>query len=128
MAIAASDKVLIGTDETTGSTIANNATSTSSVTDLLADDASSGEAWLFVKFTGGGTTGTLDIYIDPERTSSTSYNAPATAVSIPPISGTQTLPYGPYPVPRYGQVRATNNGTGGNLTNVFVCLKVFKYS
>ena len=67
MAIAASDKVLIGTDETTGSTIANNATSTSSVTDLLADDASSGEAWLFVKFTGGGTTGTLDISRDTGR-------------------------------------------------------------
>lgn len=119
---------LIGTSQGSPlSSIANNATSTSSVTDFCGS-AAAGEGMLFVQFTGAGTTGTFDIYLDPEPDGSGGFSAPAVTISIPPISGAQKLGYGPYPLARYGQLRATNNGTGGNLTNIYIELQVNRFS
>jgi len=119
---------LIGTSQGSPlSSIANNATSTSAVTEF-GSSSSAAEGMLFVQFTGAGTSGSFDITIDPEPDSSGGFSAPAVTISIPPISGAQKLGYGPYPLARWGQVRAANNGTGGNLTNIYIEMQVNRFS
>jgi hypothetical protein len=128
MALARSTGVFLGTDESTGVTIANNATTTGSEVDLLGDNTSVGDAWFYAVFTGAGTTGTLDLKFNPRRVSGQAYSKVNFEISIPPISGAQKIPLGKRPVSRYMNIEAKNNGTGGNLTNVTIGYELEKAS
>lgn len=128
MSLARATGVFIGTDESTGVTIANNASSTGSEVTMLADDTSAGMMNLFLVFTGAGTTGTLDIYLNQRRVTGQSYEGPNPTISVKPISGTAKYPIGTFPVSRYMNARILNNGTGGNVTNVTLGYEIFKAS
>jgi hypothetical protein len=128
LAIARSTGALIGTSESVGATIANNATTVGAEVDLLGDNTSVGDAWLYVVFTGVGTTGTLDLKFNPIRVSGQAYSKVAFEVSVAPINGTQKIPLAKRPISRYMNCEAKNSGTGGNLTNVAVLYELEKVS
>ena len=135
MAIARSTGAFIGTNTSTGDTIANNATDGGNGNvDLLGDNASTGEVEIYVCFTGAGSTGTLDITIIPgwEATSGTppaiEFARLAKQYQISATSGTQKFYLCRLPASRFMAVQALNNGTGGNLTNVSVLYALTKYS
>jgi len=129
MTIARSTGVFLGTDETTGVTIANNTTTTSSEIDLLADNASDGEVDLFLKFTSTVTAGTIDVAIWPSRLITKSYPDQAPLVmSVAPINGTQSIFIGRFKAARYMTASVRNNATGANATNVLLGYELFKYT
>ena len=126
MTIARSTGVFIGTDDSTGSTIANNATTVGSEVDVLGGTNSMGEMNAFLCFTGSGTTGTVDVKINVTRTTGVVYSQAAFSYSFAPISGTQKIPLGRIAAGRYMNAEVKNNGTGGNITNVTVGYELFK--
>jgi hypothetical protein len=129
MTIARSTGVFLGTDETTGITIANNATSTSSELDLLGDNASDGEIDLFLKFTSTVTAGTLDVTIYPSRLTTKTYPDEAPLIlSVVPINGTKSVFIGRFKVARFMNASVKNNATGANATNVLLGYELFKYT
>ncbi|MDE2095651.1 MAG: hypothetical protein KGL39_00210 [Patescibacteria group bacterium] len=134
MAIARSRGALIGTDETTGVTLANNGTAytnAGSVTtdiDMLGDDKSIGDVWLYVVFTSTVTAGTLDLTISSHRNTALGYVKTNPDVQIAPINGTQKIPLGKRPCERYLAVKALNNATGANITNLSVLYTLEKLS
>lgn len=129
MTIARSTGVFIGTDETTGVTIATTATTTSSEIDILGDNASDGELDLYVKFTSTVTAGTIDVAIWPSRLTTKAYPDQAPLVlSVAPINGTQSVFIGRFKTARFMTASVKNNGTGANATNVLLAYELFKYS
>lgn len=129
MTVARTAGVFIGTDETTGVTIATTANSTSSEIDLLGDNASEGWIQLYLKFTSTVTAGSMDVVIYPSRVTTKAYpdQAPIVA-SFAPISGTQSIYCGQFRVSRYMTAKVTNNATGANATNVTLGYELFKES
>ena len=129
MPVARSAKVIIGTDETTGVTIADAATETSSEVDLLGDDISMGQANFYVKKTGTGTTASgLRVRILPSRISGQNYDDQPPAANIitkTPVSGTENIFLGTFIVSRFAVVEVRNT-SGASMTNVFVAAEVFK--
>ncbi len=133
MTIARSAGVLIGTDETTGVTIGNNATTSSSETDILGADDCVGEINLFLKFTSTVAVGTVDVSLYHSRVAGQAYSEkPILVASVAPINGTQkvqcNVPYKRLEVGRYITASVKNNATGANITNVLVGYELFKVS
>lgn len=128
MSIARSTLAFIGTSETTGDTIANNATDAGAEVDVLGDNTSTGEIELYLSFTSTVTAGTLDITVNKRRVSGQNYQGLAANFSVTPINGTQLVPLGRYSASRYMQVSVLNNATGASATNVFVGGELFKFS
>lgn len=128
MAIARSTGAFIGTDESTGATIANNATEIGSEVDVLGDDASAGDLELFLVFTSTVIAGTVDVRINKRRVTGQAYQKTSFERSVAPINGTQKIPLGRVPASRYMSVDVRNNATGANATNVFVGYELTKLS
>lgn len=129
MTIARSAGVFLGTDETTGVTIANNATSTSSEIDLLGNDTSEGRIRLYLKYTGTAAAGSIDVTLYPSRVTTKSYSAQQPLAGSPiPINGTESIFLGDFPVSRYMTVSVKNNAVGASLTNVLLGYELFKVS
>jgi hypothetical protein len=128
MAIARSNVALLGTDETTGDTIANNATDNGSEVDVLGDNTSAGELEVYIVFTSTVAVGTLDITVNKRDHTTQAYKKLSADFSIAPINGTQKIPLGRFSASRYMQVDVKNNATGANATNVFVGGELFKFS
>lgn len=126
MSIARTEGVFVGTDETTGVTIANNASSTGSEVTLFADNTTAGWLIVFLKFTSTVTAGTLDIWINNRRVTGQDYENVNPTITIKPINGTAKYILGVFPASRYMNVRVLNNGTGANATNVTVGFELFK--
>lgn len=120
MAIARSTLTFTGTDETTGSTIANNGTDTGSELDLLGDNVSTGKLELYLVFTSTVTVGSIDVRFNPRRVTGQAYTARAWMFQVPPINGAQKLYLGTIDAPRYANVEVKNNATGASATNVSV--------
>src|SRR4029077_5231557 len=123
MSIARSVGALKGTDETTGVTIATTQTDTGAVTDLLGDNASAGVIWLYLVFTSTVTAGDVDVRFNAAKrlnSGTEEYVKTSYEVKVAPINGTQKIPLGPRPCPRYASVDVLNNATGANATNVSV--------
>jgi hypothetical protein len=120
---------LVGTDETTGVTIASNATTTGSEVDLFGNATSSGDFALYLKFTSTVTSGTLDVTIYPGRVTGQDYadQAPLVA-SFSPINGTQKCFIGWFKAARFYVGSVKNNGTGANATNVTLGWELHQYS
>lgn len=128
MAIARTTGALIGTNETTGDTIANNATDSGSQVDVLGNDTSVGEAEFFLCATSTVTAGTIDIYINKQRVSGAGYSKLSPDYQVTPINGTIKYPLGRRAVSRYMSAKIINNATGANLTNVFLGYELFTAS
>lgn len=130
MTIARTRTVRIGTDETTGVTIATTANSETSEIDWAGNDTSVVELNLWLKFTSTVTAGSVDIAIRTrQNTSGAAFgdNNPLT-VAYAPINGTQNIYVGRFWVSRYGTIRVLNNATGANATNVLVVEEKYVYS
>lgn len=131
MTIAIADVVAIGTDETTGATIANNATSTSGELDLAGAADTLVEVDVFLKFTSTVTAGLLVVTLQPRRATGGGDFGDASPLvfSAPPINGTRRVWLGRVSLnARYATVAVLNSATGANATNVFVNLKVARIS
>ncbi len=129
MAIARSTLAFLGTDETTGASISNGATSSGSEVDVLGDNTSSGELEVFLCFTSTTTAGTCEVTINKRRVTGAAYKAVTGQpdyVAIP-TNGTQKIPLDRIPASRYMQVDVKNNG-GAGFTNVAVLGELTKYS
>lgn len=114
MAITRTTGAFVGTDETTLQAIANNATQTGSEVDLLADNTSVGDVWLYAVITSTVTAGTVDITVNTRRVTGQAYARTSASRSIAPTNGTQKVPLGKVPAARYMNVNVTNNNTGAS--------------
>lgn len=130
MTIARTRTARIGTDETTGVTIATTASSETTEIDWPGGDLAMTEIALWLKFTSTVTVGSVDIAIRTrQNTGGAAFGDknPLT-LSYPPINGTQNIYVGRFWVPRYGTIRVLNNATGANITNVLVVEEKIVYS
>ena len=128
MPIARSTGALIGTSESSLQAVANNATATSSETDLFGNNTSQGWVNLYLVLTSTATTGTFDETFYPSRVSGSPYASLAVLVgSVVPISGTQDVFLQPYSVGRYMTAAAKNNATGAS-GSVFFGYELFQLS
>ena len=114
MAITRSTGAFIGTDESTLQSISNNATQTGSEVDVLGDNASVGDVWLYAVITSTVTSGSIDITINNRRVSGQAYSRPSLSRSITPTNGTQKIPMGKMPCSRYMNATITNTATGAS--------------
>ena len=127
MAITRSVGAFIGMDETTGQAVANSATVSGSEIDLLGDNASVGDVWLYAVITSTVTSGSIDITLNNRRVSGQAYARPAISRSVPPMNGTQKVPLGKMPASRYMAATVTNNATGVSAT-VALLYELEKYA
>ena len=114
MSVTRSTGALLGTDESTLTAIANNATSTGSEVDLLGDNTSVGDAWIYLVVTSTVAVGTVDLKLTNRRVSGQAYSKVAFDRSIVPTNGTQKIPLGRIPVSRYMNCEVRNNATGAS--------------
>lgn len=128
MAIARSTIALLGTSESTGSTIANNATGSGSEVDLLGDDTSTGMLNLYLVFTSTVTAGSLDVTFHPIRLTTQAYKSRSAQWSVAPVSGTKKYFLGTVRAPRFASADVLNNATGASATNVAVLAELTKIS
>lgn len=126
MAIARSTLALLGTDESTGSTVANNATGSGSEVDVLGDNASTGTLDLYLVFTSTVTAGSLDVTYSPRRVTGQAYTARQPQWSVTPANATKKYFLGTVRATRYAQVAVLNNATGASATNVAVLAELTK--
>lgn len=97
-------------------TIASANTNTGAVVDVLGDDTSAGDAWIFVTIVSTVTAGSIDFRFNAQDTNAATYQKTAFEISIPPTNGTQNIPLGKRPIARYMSVDVKNNATGANAT------------
>jgi hypothetical protein len=128
MGFARSTVALLGTDATTGVTIANTATTTGSTFDAIGNDTSDADGIFYLCITSTVTVGTIDVKINSQNTSSTTYSKVAFEFSILPTNGTQRIPLGRRAIGRYLNVEVRNNATGASATNVTVLCEIVKVS
>lgn len=129
MSIARSTLALVGTDESTGDTVANNGTDGAAEVDVLGSgDNATGTLDLYLVFTSTVTAGSLDIKYNPRRVTGQAYKARSAQWSVPPINGTQKFFLGTVKANRYAQVDVLNNATGASATNVSVLGELTKIS
>lgn len=134
MPISTATYLLIGTgsaDETaTGASVANNATQTGSVVDLLGDDTSTGDVELYLILTSTVTAGSVQLRFNPHRRSNSGteeYVKVNYEISVAPTNGTQKIPLGTRRCPRFMSCDVLNNATGASAT-VVILAKVTKLS
>ncbi len=132
--------MLLGTSESSGITIANNANGTSSILDLYTlggagnATATVAEGHLYLVATSTVTTGTIDVSLQPSNASAGAvYSDDVTLIaSLTPKNGTLhaplTSPFSRVQVPRFVTANILNNATGQNLTNVYLAIELFLYS
>lgn len=128
MGLARSTGSFLGTDETTGVTIANNASSAGSEVDVLGDNASAGDVNLYIRFTSTVTVGSLDVTVNRNRVTGGAYSQPSAQFSVTPINGTGKYYLGRVPAARFMLVSVLNNATGASATNVSILYELFKLS
>ena len=132
MAVARSTKVLLGTSEAAGVTIADTATSTLAEIDLLGDDVSAGYANFFAsKVSGTGTDASgLVISVVPIRISGGNFfkeQLPADNIkTFTTVSGAEHIFLGTFLIGRYVTIKVVND-TGSTL-DISVFAEVLKFS
>ena len=115
MTIARSTGALMGTDETTGVTIAAGNSNTATEVDVLADNTSSGEVSLFLTFTPAviPTKGDLVVSVTDGRVTAKHYQDPLKTWRVPlaglPASQA-TIFLGRFKASRYHKAAVKNNG------------------
>jgi hypothetical protein len=122
----------IGTDEATLSTpIADGGSAVGPQIDVLGDDTSEGEAFLYLVylFTVGTTTGSIDLKLNNIRISQQIYSKTNFGIRITPDGSTaaRKIPIGKVPVSRFMNAEVRNNATGQPV-QVAILFELFKSS
>ena len=127
MSVARATGALVGTDESTLQNIAASGTFTGSEVDLLGNDATLGEAFIYVVITSstGLTTASIDLKLNPRRVSGQAYSQESYTVNLLIINGTKKVPLGLRPVSRYMNAEVRNND-GTTAVNVAVLYELYK--
>jgi hypothetical protein len=128
MSIARSTFAFLGTDESTGVTVANSSVTSGSEVDVLGDNTSTGTLDLYLVFTSTVTAGSLDVRLNPRRVTGQAYTARSYQWTAYPISGTQKFFLGTVKASRFMSVDVNNNATGASATNVAVLAELTKVS
>lgn len=134
MGIARTPSVIfLGTSDSVGVTIASGSTTTSSEIDLGAAESVLVPIFLYLKFTSTVTAGSVDVKLMPYGVTAVAYPDAAQLIgSYAPVNGTQRIlvsPVGAFLyVDRFAQLSVFNNGTGANITNVYVSATKFLQS
>jgi hypothetical protein len=134
MTIARAVDNVIGASEVgSGITIADTVSLDSAQQDVLGDNKSVASLNLFVDFTSAVTgTGTVDVSILPILNDAGvvyADAAPLVASYVPTgatFSACVNLPAARLPAARFFKVRVLNNGTGADITDVYVGIEVTK--
>jgi hypothetical protein len=124
--VARSTSVLIGTTwPSTGATIANNATSTSSELDAFGNNSSEGWFEPYLAFTSTVTAGTLDVTIQRAPTTGNEVTSQVQVIaSYAPINGSQSIDLQQQPASRFATWSVKNNATGASATNVVLITEI----
>lgn len=120
---------LVGTDETTGVSIASGSDSGAGVVqDLLGDNSSACRVIVYLVATCLATVGTLDVYLSQNRLNTTDYTPSSPQFQVTPTNGTFKKRLGALAPGRFLAGKVANNGTGVSATNVSLLTEVEKYS
>jgi hypothetical protein len=114
MAFVRTMGALFGTDESTLATVANGTTVSGAEVDVLGDNASLGEAWLYCVVTAS-VVSSIDVTINQRRVTGQAYSKLAADINIPTINGTSKIPLGKWPVSRFLQADV-HNFAGSSIT------------
>lgn len=126
MTISRTTQDIIGTESASGVTIATGASLLSAQVDALGNNISVASLNLYVRFTSTVVVGSVDVSIFPVLDSGgPDYSDAAPLVlSVTPKNGTTSacvnLPASRLPTARFYKVNVLNNGTGADITDVFV--------
>jgi hypothetical protein len=129
MSVARSTGAFVGTDESTLQNIGISGTFTGSEVDLFGDNATLGEAFIYVVITSatGLTTASIDLKFDERRLTGQVYSQESYTVNLAIITGTKKVPLGMRPVSRFMNVEVRNNDST-TAVNVGVFYELFKLS
>jgi hypothetical protein len=125
MAFSRTTGALVGTNESSLQSINSGTTFNGAEVDILGDNASIGEAWLYAIVTAASVS-SIDVSINQRRLTAQAYKKLSPDINIPTINGTQRVPLGKWPVPRLLQVDVLNNA-GGTVT-VFIGYELEKFT
>lgn len=129
MTIARSTGALLGTNESTGVSIANGASSVGSEVDVLGDNTSKGDLALYLAFgVTGSPDGLIDVVVSRGRVSGQEYVDGDGLIKSVPGSSAGLVFLGRIPTGRYMQVTVKNRLVSGALTNVAVLYELEKTS
>ena len=128
MTIARTTQDIIGTESSSGVSIATGASLLSAQVDALGDNKSVASLNLYVRFTStvAPGTGTVDVSIFPvlDDGGPVYSDAAPLVLSVDTKVGTTSacvnLPASRLPTARFYKVNVLNNGTGADITDVFV--------
>ena len=126
MAIIRNTGAFVGTNEETMVTVAAGGTYNGPEVDVLGDNASVGDIWLYAVITATAAS-SIDLRVNNRRVSAQEYRKDNYEISVPTINGTKKVPLGRRPAARYMQVDVLNNDSS-NAVNVFVGYEVEKLS
>lgn len=126
MAVTRSTGALVGTNETTLQSVSASSTFNGTEVDMLGDNASLGEAWVYVVVADVAVS-SITVTINTRRVTGQAYKKLAADVSLPTINGTQMIPLGKMPISRFLQVDVHNNDASNTVT-VFVGYELEKVS
>lgn len=126
MAIIRNTGAFVGTNEETMETVAAGGTYNGPEVDVLGDNASVGDIWLYAVITATAA-GSIDLRVNNRRVSAQEYRKDNYEINVPTINGTKKVPLGRRPAARYMQVDVLNNDSS-NAVNVFVGYEVEKLS
>lgn len=125
MATSRSTGAFVGTDESTLQSISSGATQTGSEVDVLGDDLSFGEAWIYVVVTCT-VVSTIDVTLNHRRVTGQAYAKLQADINLPTINGTSKIPLGKMPVSRYMNAAVKNNA--GSSASVAVLYELEKFT
>jgi hypothetical protein len=126
MAIARSTGAFLGTDESTFQTITLSATANGAEKDLLGDNVSIGDVWLYCVVQNVAIS-SIDIKVNNRRVTGQAYAKDNFDINVPTINGTKKVPLGKFPASRFMQVDVKNND-GTNTVSVFIGYELEKVS
>lgn len=126
MATSRATGAFVGTDESTLQSISASATHNGSEVDVLGDNTSFGEAWVYVVITGTGVN-SIELWFNARRVTSQAYTKTQSDLTLATINGTVKVPIGKMPVSRLMQVDVRNNNSGASVS-VAVLYELEKFS
>jgi hypothetical protein len=126
MATTRTTGAFVGTDESTLQSISASATHSGSEVDVLGDNTSFGEAWVYVVITGTAVN-SIEIWFNARRVTAQAYTKTQSDLTLPTTNGTQKIPIGKMPVSRLMQVDVKNNN-GSASVSVAVLYELEKFS
>jgi hypothetical protein len=125
MAFSRTTGALFGVSESSLEPVALSSTEDGAEVDILGDNASIGEAWLYAVVTAT-VVSSIDVTINQRRLTTQNYQKLSADINIPTINGTQRIPLGKWPVSRFLQTRVQN--FAASQVDVFIGYELEKFT